>query len=132
LEINMTHKLRDIGVAGQIGSYSDAVEVEPHCRWLFTSGTPGIALDSELPADVSGQAEKAWLHVLTMLEGSGMAVGDIVKVSQYVTRAEDIAPYAKVRKRFLGEWKPASMLLVIPQLVRPDLLVEIEITAAKR
>jgi hypothetical protein len=28
-------------------------------------------------------------------------------------------------------WRPASMLLVIPQLVWPEILVEVEIIAAK-
>ncbi len=60
-----------------------------------------------------------------------MGVVDIVKVTQYLIRAEDIPTYAKVRSRFLGEARPASMLLVIPQLVWPEILVEIEITAAK-
>jgi enamine deaminase RidA (YjgF/YER057c/UK114 family) len=37
-----------------------------------------------------------------------------------------------VRNRFLGAAKPASMLLVVPQLVWPSLLVEVEVIAAKR
>jgi enamine deaminase RidA (YjgF/YER057c/UK114 family) len=36
-----------------------------------------------------------------------------------------------VRTRFLGDVRPAAMLLVIPQLVRPEFLVEVEIVAAK-
>ena len=60
-----------------------------------------------------------------------MTVHDIVKVTQYLTRAEDIKDYAQVRNRFLGTARPASMLLVIPQLVWPNLLVEVEIIAAK-
>ena len=60
-----------------------------------------------------------------------MSVADIVKVTQYLIRAEDIAAYAKVRNRVLGGFKPASMLLVIPQLVRPEFLVEVEIIADK-
>jgi 2-iminobutanoate/2-iminopropanoate deaminase len=66
-----------------------------------------------------------------MLERAGMTVADIVKVTQYLTRAEDIAAYGKVRTRFLGDVRPAAMLLVIPQLVRPEFLVEVEIVAAK-
>ena len=66
-----------------------------------------------------------------MLQQAGMTVADIVKVTQYLTRAEDIPAYGKVRTRFLGDVRPASMLLVIPQLVRPEFLVEVEIVAAK-
>jgi enamine deaminase RidA (YjgF/YER057c/UK114 family) len=127
----MTHRIQDIGVASQIGFYSDAIEVSPNLRWLLTSGTPGLETNGDLPNDTSGQAELAWKHVVTMLEQAGMTVADIVKVTQYLTRAEDISAYGKVRTRFLGEVRPASMLLVIPQLVRPEFLVEIEIIAAR-
>jgi enamine deaminase RidA (YjgF/YER057c/UK114 family) len=131
MEKNMTHTTHDIGVANQIGSYRDAIEVGPNLRWLVTSGTPGLAMNGELPKDVTAQAEFAWQHIILMLERAGMTVTDIVKVTQYLTRADDITAYAKVRKRFLGDTKPASMLLVIPQLVRPEFYVEIEILAAK-
>jgi 2-iminobutanoate/2-iminopropanoate deaminase len=127
----MKHAIHDIGVARQIGAYSDAIEVGPNLRWLLTSGTPGLATDGDLPKDISGQTELAWKHVISMLERAGMTVADIVKVTQYLTRAEDIAAYGKVRTRFLGDVRPAAMLLVIPQLVRPDFLVEVEIVAAK-
>ena len=127
----MPHAIHDIGVASQIGAYSDAVEARPNLRWLLTSGTPGLATDGDLPKDISGQTELAWKHVISMLERAGMTVADIVKVTQYLTRAEDIPAYGKVRTRFLGDVRPAAMLLVIPQLVRPEFLVEVEIVAAK-
>jgi 2-iminobutanoate/2-iminopropanoate deaminase len=127
----MTHVIHDIGVASQIGAYSDALEAAPNLRWLMTSGTPGLSSAGELPGDISGQAELAWEHVTRMLDRAAMTMGDIVKVTQYLTRAEDIPAYAKVRTRFLAGVKPASMLLVIPQLVRPEFLVEVEIIAAK-
>ena len=127
----MNHTIHDIGVGRQIAAYSDAIEVGPNLRWLLTSGTPGLATDGDLPKDISGQTELAWKHVISMLERAGMTVADIVKVTQYLTRAEDIAAYGKVRTRFLGDVRPAAMLLVIPELVRPEFLVEVEIVAAK-
>ena len=66
-----------------------------------------------------------------MLARAGMTVADVVKVTQYLTRAEDIPAYGKVRTRFLGDARPASMLLVVPQLVRSEFLLEIEILATK-
>ena len=120
----------DVGVARQIGAYSDAVEVPPNARWLFTSGTPGLALDGSLPADIAGQAELAWRHIVTMLERAGMGVHDLVKVTHYLCRAADIPAYVKVRARFLGDARPASMLLVVGELVRPEFLLEVEAVAA--
>jgi enamine deaminase RidA (YjgF/YER057c/UK114 family) len=127
----MAHRLHDIGVAHQIGRYSDAVEVAPNARYLFTAGTPGLALDGTLPGDITGQAELAWTHIVAMLEKAGMTVHDLVKVTHYLLRAEDIPAYVAVRGRFLGDAQPASMLLVVPQLVRPDFLLEVEAVAAK-
>jgi 2-iminobutanoate/2-iminopropanoate deaminase len=60
-----------------------------------------------------------------------MTVADIVKITQYLTCANDITAYANVRSRFLGPARPTSMLLVIPQLVWPEILIEVEIIAAK-
>ncbi|MGZ5921334.1 MAG: RidA family protein [Rhizomicrobium sp.] len=127
----MTHKIHDIGVAARIGTYSDAIEAAPNQRWLFTSGTPGMDAAGELPADVTAQAELAWGHILKMLERAGMSVHDLVKITQYLTRAQDIPAYAKVRARMLGEARPASMLLVVAALPRPQFLLEIEAVAAR-
>jgi 2-iminobutanoate/2-iminopropanoate deaminase len=126
----MAHKIHNIGVAAQIGAYSDAIETGSNLRWLLTSGTPGLPTNGDLPTDIVGQAELAWQHILRMLEQAGMTVADIVKVTTYLTRAEDIPAYAKVRTRFLGDTKPAFMLLVVSQLVRPEFLVEVEVIAA--
>ena len=84
-----------------------------------------------MPADITGQAETAWAHIITLLQRADMTVDDLVKVTQYLLREEDIRPYAAVRSRFLGSARPASMLLIVPALVRPDFLLEIEIVAAK-
>jgi enamine deaminase RidA (YjgF/YER057c/UK114 family) len=127
----MPHRQHDIGVARQIGNYSDAVEASGNARWLLTSGTPGLATDGTVPSDITGQAERAWTHIITMLEHAGMGVTDLVKVTQYLRREDDIAAYAKVRARFLGDARPAFMLAVVPALVRPEFLLEIEIYAAK-
>ena len=77
---NISH---NVGVASQIGSYSDAVEAPAGARWLFTSGTPGLAKNGDLPADIAGQAEIAWQHILAMLAAADMAVTDLVKVTHY-------------------------------------------------
>ena len=125
------HTKVDVGVAKQIGKYSDAVIVQPNVRWLVTAGTPGITLDGVTPKGITEQAEQAWKHIIAMLDQAGMTVNDLVKVTHYLLRSEDIKPYVQVRSRYLGDARPASMLLVVPELVRPEFLVEIEAYAAK-
>jgi enamine deaminase RidA (YjgF/YER057c/UK114 family) len=125
------HKTIDVGVARQIGAYSDAIEAAPNLRWLYTAGTPGLALDGKLPSDITGQAELAWTHILAMLETASMTVHDLVKVTHYLLNADDIPAYVTVRSRYLGDARPASMLLIVPGLVRPEFLLEVEAIAAK-
>ena len=127
----MANVKHNVGVASQIGKYSDAIEVPPNARWLFTAGTPGLAHDGSLPNDVTGQAEIAWTHIVSMLKQANMDVNDLVKVTHYLLRAEDIPAYVKVRAKFLGDARPASMLLIVPELVKPNFLLEIEAIAAK-
>src|SRR5688500_8518882 len=104
----MNHKIHDVGIAKQIGTYSDAIEVAPDIRWLYTAGTPGLAADGTVPADITGQAEIAWQHIMAMLKKADMGVHDLVKITQYLLNAADIPAYAKVRSRYLGDARPAS------------------------
>src|SRR5882757_10845236 len=124
-EAAMTNRIHDIGVARQIGTYSDAVEVPANARWLITAGTPGLGPDGHLPADITGQAEIAWTHIVACLERAGMTVDNIVKVTQYLVQPADIPAYARVRALYLGAARPASMLLVVPALVRAEFLLEV-------
>ncbi|PXX37321.1 RidA family protein [Undibacterium pigrum] len=126
------HIPHNIGIASQIGKYTDAMEVSGYTRWLFTSGTPGLDQDGNLPGDICAQADLAWRNILRMLESSSMTIADIVKVTHYLTRESDIAEYVKIRSNYLGDARPASMLMIIPALVKPDFLVEIEVIAAQR
>ncbi|MHB8645198.1 MAG: RidA family protein [Thermomicrobiales bacterium] len=124
-------KVHDIGVAARIGKYSDAIEVGPGARWLFLAGTPGIRPDGTLPASFEEQAEQAWLNVIRALASADMGVRHLVKLTQYLTRREDIAAYAPIRSRMLGnDARPASVLLVVPALVWPEMLIEIDAYAA--
>jgi enamine deaminase RidA (YjgF/YER057c/UK114 family) len=127
----MTNTMHDVGVATQIGKYSDAVEAPANARWLITSGTPGLGLDGTLPPDIAGQAELAWTHIVAMLQRADMTVHDLVRITQYLLHASYIPDYVKVRSRFLGTARPASTLLVVPQSIRPEFLLEVEAFAAK-
>jgi len=84
-----------------------------------------------VPPDFGAQAELAWSHIVTMLKRADMSVHDLAKVTQYLLRPSDIAAYAEVRARYLGSARPASQLLIVPGLARPEFLLEIEAYAVK-
>ena len=128
----MTHTLHNIGVAMQIGRYSDAIETAAGLRWLYTAGTPGLSPAGKLSESFTEQARQAWENVLAALDKAGMGLEDIVKVTTSLTRSEDISAYAEVRSSFLGQLRPAFMLSIVNQLIRPDMFIEIEVIAAKK
>jgi 2-iminobutanoate/2-iminopropanoate deaminase len=78
---------------------------------------------------MTGQATQAWQNVETVLGQADARLSDIVAVRQWLTRVEDIPAYAAVRSKFISH-QPAFMLAVIPALVWPGFLVEIEVIAA--
>lgn len=118
-------------VAAPGGPYSHGIETPANARWLHLSGQIGIAPDGTVPADIEGQAEQCWRNVTAILASAGMGVENLVRVTHYLTRQEDVAAYGKVRARNLGDARPASTLVVISALARPGLLVEVEAVAAK-
>lgn len=123
---------RNAGIARHVGSYSDAVEIAGAKRILYVSGTPGIDSDSgELPDSFAEQADLAWKNIIRILREADMAVEDIVKLTQHLIRREDLQSYREIRSRHLGECAPASMLTILPGLVWPNMLIELEVVAAK-
>lgn len=123
--------VRNAGISRHVGKYSDAVEVLEPTRILYVSGTPGINDESgNLPDEFPEQAELAWQNVIKILAAADMRVENIVKLTQHLIRRDDLATYREVRTRYLGECEPASMLTFLPELVWPNMLIELEVVAA--
>jgi 2-iminobutanoate/2-iminopropanoate deaminase len=126
------NRMVNVGVAARVGTYSDAVEIVPGKRMLYVSGTPGLSAETgQLPETFVDQADLAWKNIKAILAEAGMSVEDIVKLTQYLTRREDLPAYRDIRSRYLGYCRPASMLVFVPELVWPNMLIELEVVAAK-
>ena len=126
------NRMLNVGVAARIGTYSDAVEIAPGKRMLYVSGTPGLSAETgQLPETFVDQADLAWRNIKAILAEAGMSVEDIVKLTQYLIRRDDLAAYRDIRSRHLGACRPASMLAFLPELVWPNMLIELEVVAAK-
>jgi len=118
-------------IAPPLGAYSHAVEIQPDTRVMHLAGQVGMAKDGTVPADFKAQAELAWANCVAILNDNGMTMDDVVKINHFITRTEDIPEYGAIRPGLLGEARPASTLLVVAGLARPDLLIEVEMIAAK-
>ena len=117
-------------VAPPFSRYSLAVEAPAGARWLHISGQVGVRPDGTMVQGAEGQIEASWANVLAILENCGMTANNLVKVTVFLTRAEDTPLYRQVRDRMLKTAQPASTLLIVKGLASPDFLVEIEAVAA--
>jgi enamine deaminase RidA (YjgF/YER057c/UK114 family) len=118
-------------IAAPIGTYSHGIEVPPAARWLYVAGQIGVRPDGSVPSTIEEQTEVVWQNILAVLADAGMGIGDVVKITSFLTRHENFPKFAQVRAKFLGSHRPASTLLVISSLARPEFLVEVEAVAAK-
>lgn len=112
--------------------YVHSIQVPGDSRVVSVSGQVGVAADGTVPDGVVAQTEICWQNIVEILSANDMGVGDIVKVTQFLTRVEDRDAHMEVRNRFLGDHKPTSTLLFISALAEPAFIVEVEVWAAKR
>jgi 2-iminobutanoate/2-iminopropanoate deaminase len=127
----MNRKLNPSTIAPPGGRYTHAIEVPPGARWLVVSGQVGVAPDGSTPPDIGGQTENCFRNISAILADAGMSLADVVKITVFLTDEDDIAGFRAARERMTGEALPASTLVVVSRLVRPEWRVEIEALAAK-
>ena len=108
--------------------YSRAIAQGPFC---FVSGTTGYDYQKMgMPEHVADQATNALSTIEAALKSAGFAMTDVVRVTYYIADpaySESIIP---VLGRVFGDIRPAATLLVT-QLMKPEMKVEIEVTAYK-
>lgn len=111
--------------------YSHGIEVPAGARWLHIAGQVGMEADETVPEGIETQAHAAWRNLVAVLESADMSVADLVHVNHWLVNADDFPKYSEVRAGYLGKAKPASTLMIVKALVRPELLIEISAVAAK-
>ncbi len=111
--------------------YSQAIEIDPNKRWLFTAGQVGVAPDGNTLDSIEDQVAQTWSNILALLNEGDMGIDDVVKITGYIVGKENFPAYAAGRKKVLGEARPASTAIIVPALAMPEWLVEIEVIAAK-
>jgi enamine deaminase RidA (YjgF/YER057c/UK114 family) len=122
-------RLNPEGIAPPVGLYSQGIVAPAQGRWLHVAGQVGLRPDGTVPPDFAGQADAAWQNLMAVLQAAGMGAANLVKVTTFLTSASDLPQFAPVRARFLGDARPASTLLVVQALARPEWLVEVEAVA---
>ncbi|CUA88933.1 Enamine deaminase RidA, house cleaning of reactive enamine intermediates, YjgF/YER057c/UK114 family [Chelatococcus sambhunathii] len=110
--------------------YSRAVIDEP---FAFVAGTTGYDYATmAMPEDAAAQARNCWATIARTLEEAGLSLADIVRATYYVTDVAHAEPLLTVCGEVLADVRPAATLLVVAGLLKPEMKVEIEVTALKR
>ena len=97
--------------------------------WCFVSGVTGYDYATmQISPDVAAQAQACFATIGRVLDEAGFDMGDIVRVQYTVVDAALVAALIPVLGAALGDIRPAATM-VIAGLIRPEMLVEIEVTA---
>ena len=108
--------------------YSRAVVKGP---WCFVSGTTGYDYAAmTMPDSAADQARNAFATIFATLADAGFAPGDIVRVQYTITDAALVDDIAPVLGAVMKDALPAATM-VVAGLIRPEMKVEIEVTAFK-
>ncbi len=111
------------------GIYAHGVETRGGARILHVSGQVGVSPQGELAGGFQQQCRQALANLERVLQEAEMTLDDIVKMSFFLVRREDMAALVEVRKDLLDGVRPAITTVFVAGLVSPDWLVEVEAVA---
>ncbi|WP_439626321.1 RidA family protein [Shinella sp.] len=100
--------------------------------WCFVSGTTGYDYTTmTMPESVEEQTRRCLATIGEVLEEAGFSFADIVRCHYYVTDAAFADRVFPILGETFGRIRPAATMIVC-DLIRPEMLIEIEVTALKQ
>src|SRR5437667_12060302 len=100
-------------------------------RTVYISGQIALDKDGKVvgEGDMKAQAAQVFKNLQAALSAAGATFKDVVKMNTYVTDMSQVQAIRDVRAQYFGETTPASTLVQVVHLARPELMVEIEVIA---
>jgi 2-iminobutanoate/2-iminopropanoate deaminase len=113
--------------------YSQAAVIDlGKVKMIIISGQVGLDKDGHLAGsgDFTAQATQAFENIKAIVESAGGTMKDVVRLGFYLTDISQLQAVRTVRDQYVNTSKPpASTLVQVTKLFRPDIVVEIEATA---
>ncbi len=112
--------------------YTHVVEVSGPAKMIYISGQIALDKSGNLVGggDMKAQAEQVFKNLEAALAAAGAKFSDVVKMNTYTTDMSQAQAIRDVRAKYLVTQPPASTLVQVVRLARPELLLEIEVIAA--
>lgn len=99
--------------------------------WCFVAGTTGYDYaNMTMPDDVVAQTRNCLKTIGEILLEAGFGLEHVVRARYIVTDAAHVEPVFAVLGETFGDIRPAATM-IIAGLVKPEMKVEIEVTARK-
>lgn len=99
--------------------------------WCFVSGVTGYDYATmTMPDSVADQARNCFATIEKVLIEGGFTLDDIVRVQYTLTDAALMEEVTPALGAAMGEVRPAATI-VIAGLIKPEMLIEVEVTAFK-
>lgn len=117
------------GVSAPVGGYSHALKIKKGSRYLFISGQIPERPDGVVPQGFEAQCEAVWSNIEKVLSSARMGIGKLVKITTFLTEVSQVEANGEIRRRHLGEARPA-LTVIIAQTLETEWLLEIEAIAA--
>ena len=127
----MTIKMHNPTSVSHVGNYSLGAELATGMRVFYVSGQVGVDAKGKLQNGIEKQCDQVWKNIANVLKSAGMGLKDIAKINAYLTDSRFIPAYREARNKIMSAPWPASTLVIVSGLAEPDMLVEIEVVAAK-
>ena len=113
--------------AAQARAYSQAVVTEGgRSIWLAGQVASEDASGKPLAGDFDGQVREVFARLGQTLAEAGGALGDMVTMTVFITDARFGDRFTQLRKEIFGDNFPASALITVAGLARPEALVEVQ------
>ena len=101
--------------------------------FVFVAGTTGYDYSNmTIPSDAAAQTRNCLATIEATLVEAGFSFADIVRATYYVVNAADVDAMLAVCGEHFGEIRPATTLLRVAGLYKPEMKIEIEVTAKRR
>ena len=101
--------------------------------FVFIAGTTGYDYATmTMPSDVMSQSRNCFKTIEAALKEAGFEMADIVRATYYIPDVKDADAHLSVCGEILGEIRPAATILVVTSLLKPEMKVEVEVTAKRR
>lgn len=100
-------------------------------RTIYVSGQVALDPSGNLVGadDFKAQTKQVFENMKAALAAAGATFDDVVKTNTYVTDLSDIQALREIRTDYYGKNAPASTLVQVLRLARPEFMIEMEAIA---